>query len=115
MPARLSAMFLVAVVLLAGLGCIRKTHNVRIPADPAARQAELAPHLEKLPPDERASLEKYLDRLARSRASGKDADGNPITIGRAIADQRIWDLEFAPRTPCFRPRCRSASSRITRT
>lgn len=86
------AALIVAVTMVAG--CSKPTDAV-IPSDISVWDKELAPHLKKLPDDEREKVGVYLMRVKLGEVFGGKGVPPGTTVGQALEAQKKWEAEQA--------------------
>lgn len=82
----------IALLGLGVAGCSNPKDAV-IPSDMNRWEAELKPNTDRLTPEERESVGKFLLRKKMGEAFGKGTDSGPITIGRALELQKEFEAE----------------------
>lgn len=75
-------------------GCSKPTDAV-IPSDMATWDKELAPHLKKLPDEDREKVASYLMRAKVGEVFGGKGVPPGTTIGQALEVQKKWEAEQA--------------------
>lgn len=83
---------LIALAVLSG--CSKPTDAV-IPSDMATWDKELAPHLKKLPDEDREKVAGYLLRAKVGEVFGGKGVPPGTTIGQALEAQKKWEAEQA--------------------
>lgn len=86
---------LALLVALAVLSACSKPTDAVIPSDMATWDKELAPHLKKLPDEDREKVAGYLMRAKVGEVFGGKGVPPGTTIGQALEAQKKWEAEQA--------------------
>jgi hypothetical protein len=90
----MKAWFVAVLILPIGLlGCSDPKKTI-IPSDISKWESDLKPTLDKLSPDERQTLGRYMMRAKIGEAFGGKTQLGSISIGEAIAAQKSWETEL---------------------